>query len=91
MLKPDVYQQYLQAIKEFGYNMNMPVLDLCAPGYYMKEDFHDTVHLNAYGGKKFIWTLVETLAKLPRTRRALTLAGDELARHLEDSKPEKVE
>lgn len=91
LLKPDVYQQYLQAIKEFGYNMNMPVLDLCAPGYYMKEDFHDTVHLNAYGGKKFIWTLVETLAKLPRTRRALTLAGDELARHLEDSKPEKVE
>jgi hypothetical protein len=91
LLKPEVYQQYLQAIKEFGYNMNYPVIDLCAPSVYSKGDFHDTVHLNAFGGKKFIWTLVDALHKSSRTRRALTLAGDELQRHEEDSKPEKVE
>jgi hypothetical protein len=93
LLRPEVYQQYLQAIKEFGYNLNFPVIDLCAPSFYVKDDFHDTVHLNAFGGKKFIWSLVEALSKSQRTRRALTLAGDELQRHEEDanSKPEKVE
>lgn len=90
LLNPSVYMQYVQAIKDFGYSYNIPVLDQCDWNYYNKEDFHDTVHLNAYGGKRFIWSLVDGLAANPRTRRALKLAGEELKRHeeIEDARDE---
>jgi hypothetical protein len=83
LLNPTVYLQYLQAIKDFGFSYNIPVMDACDFDKYKKDDFHDTVHLNAYGGKKFIWNLVDALAANPRTRRALKLAGEELKRHQE--------
>jgi hypothetical protein len=81
LLSPIVYLQYLQAIKNIGFSYNIPVLDLCDWNEYTKDDFHDTVHLNGYGGKKFLWNLVETISATPRIRMALKMAGDELSRH----------
>jgi hypothetical protein len=81
LLSPTIYLQYLQALKKFGYDQNIAVLDLCTWSDYTQADFHDSVHLNAFGGKKFIYRLVENLAKLPRTRKAMLLAGEELKLH----------
>ena len=83
LLNPTVYLQYVQAIKAFGYDNNVAVLDLCNWSQYVPGDFHDSVHLNAFGGKKFLWHLAEGLAAWPRTRLALEMAGAELRRHKE--------
>lgn len=81
MLPPGVYMKYLQDMRAFAANNNVEFYDLSNFQHYSVTDFHDSVHLNAYGGKKFFEELAKTLASNGRSATVLSLAGDTLAKH----------
>ncbi|HEY9784587.1 MAG TPA: hypothetical protein V6D17_04230 [Candidatus Obscuribacterales bacterium] len=81
LLGADKYVSWLTKLKQVAFEQNIPLCDLYAPRAYHVNDFHDSVHLNAYGGKKMFDHLLGELAKDPRTSLALVLAGKELQRH----------
>lgn len=81
MLQPGVYMKYLQAMRELAVEANMPFYDLANFAMYQRNDFHDSVHLNAFGGRKFLDDLVNRLANDGRCRGAFILAGQQLDRN----------
>lgn len=81
MLKPGIYTRYVQAMKEEAIRGRYTFYDLCDIGRYEQIDYTDPVHLNAFGGKKFIDHLVEMLAIDRRAASALVMAGQQLERH----------
>ena len=77
VLLNDTWQKrYIDDISRICYSHNVPFLNQCDFAAYSLEDYRDTVHLNAFGAKKFIDRLVERLAKEPRTGRSIISAGD---------------
>jgi hypothetical protein len=75
LLRPMAYQQYLSGMQVFGFSQDIAFIDLCNWKTFTTEDFHDSVHLNAFGGQKLFDSLIEQCAKKGRVRRALKLAG----------------
>lgn len=73
------YLEYIHALYRFSQEHNVPTFDMTDFAYFDKRmNYHDSVHLNALGGKKFFDRLVEALAATPRTNAALELAGQKL-------------
>lgn len=72
------YQKYLHELREFSWNHNVTFYDLCDFRNYTNQDFHDTVHLNAFGGTKFFNNLMLSLRKDFRASTMLEMAGMEL-------------
>jgi hypothetical protein len=83
LLKPGGYMGYLQGLREFSMIHNLAVYDLNDFSKFGRKDFHDTVHLNAFGGQKFFDNLSETLACDSRINAIMTMAGGNLAKHKE--------
>lgn len=83
LLKPGGYIGYLQGLRDFGLFNKIAVYDLNNFSIYDKKDFHDTVHLNAYGGQKFFDNLSETLKNDPRMAEIMSMSGEHLAKHKE--------
>lgn len=81
MLPKKIYSDYLKSLEEFAWNNDVVYHDLCQFSRYEKADYHDTVHLNAFGGKKFFDALTNVLVADPRASNALTLAGIQLERN----------
>jgi len=81
ILKPMWYLYYIQALREFSFYHNVPAFDLCEFDRYEHADYHDPVHLNAFGARKFFDRLVAFMASTERTATAFELAGEELERH----------
>jgi hypothetical protein len=81
MLDSKVYAQYLTELNKFAWNTDFIYCDLCDFTKYSKKDYHDTVHLNAFGGKKFFDELITSVVKDPRAANSLTLAGIQLERN----------
>ncbi len=81
MLKPEAHTMYLKTIENFGVDQGIATFDLCDTQAFKQEDFHDTVHMNAFGGKKFFERLANVLAANPGTAKAFKLSGAELAEH----------
>jgi hypothetical protein len=81
ILKPQVYLNYIQALREWSFYHNFLAYDLSKFEKYERSDFHDSVHLNAFGGKKLFDNIVEILGSNIRTSTAMELAGKELERH----------
>ncbi|HEY9791038.1 MAG TPA: hypothetical protein V6D22_11600 [Candidatus Obscuribacterales bacterium] len=79
ILPPGVYKNYLAALTEFAWNHNIVFYDLCNFDKYTKEDFHDTVHLNAFGARKFFDSLLAVVDADPRVQSALAMSGTQLA------------
>lgn len=92
LLKPGGYMSYLQSLREFGCNYSVAVYDLNDFGRFSRSDFHDSVHLNAFGGQKFLDDVASTIRKDPRVGEIVTMAGEHLARHksLSSRKPLQV-
>jgi hypothetical protein len=82
MLPPGVYEKYVAALREFAWNHSICFYDLCDFKNYTQEDFHDTVHLNAFGARKFFDALLASLKTDPRASTALSLSGLTLEKHL---------
>ena len=83
LLKPGGYVNYLQSLREFGVAHNLAVYDLNDFARYSRLDFHDTVHLNAFGGQKFLEDVSGAIQRDPRVGEIVTMSGEHLARHKE--------
>ncbi len=81
ILKPQVYLNYIQALREWSFYHNFLAYDLSNFEKYERSDFHDSVHLNAFGGKKLFDNIVDILGSNIRTSSAMEMAGKELERH----------
>lgn len=77
MLAPGVYMKYVEAMREASFEHGVAFYDLADFIRYRKEDYYDSVHLNAFGGKKFVDHLVEKLERDVQATAALKLAGKE--------------
>ena len=81
LLKPGGYIGYLQKLREFGFNHSVAVYDLNDFGRYGRDDFHDSVHLNAFGGQKFLDDVAGAIIKDPKVKEVVTMSGENLKRH----------
>lgn len=73
------YLEYIHALYRFSQEHNVPTFDLLDFNYFdARMNYHDSVHLNGSGGKKFYDRLVKILSSTPRTKAALELAGQKL-------------
>jgi hypothetical protein len=79
LLGVERYLEYIYALYRFSQEHDVPTFDLFDCKYFdPKTNYHDSVHLNATGGKKFWDRLVKILGRTPRTNFALELAGQKL-------------
>lgn len=83
LLKPGGYIGYLQGLRDFGIYNQLSVYDLNDLSKYSKKDFHDLVHLNAFGGQKFFDDLTSALKSDLRMKEIMAMAGEHLAKHKE--------
>lgn len=75
------YLEFVQNLKIFGVEQNVPFYDICNWNDFEQGDYTDSVHLNGYGGTKFFNRLTDRMAADPRVAPAMVLAGKELERH----------
>jgi hypothetical protein len=76
VLKPENYYSYILALRNYAETQGMVACwDLNDFSIYNQGDYHDFVHLNAFGGAKFFDSLTDHLAAETETKEALTLAG----------------
>lgn len=83
LLKRGGYMGYLQGLREFGIYNKLSVYDLNDYSQFTKKDFHDSVHLNAFGGRKFLDNLCTAIKLDPRIKEIMAMAGEHLAKHKE--------
>jgi len=81
LLGPQRYMDFVMRLRMYALANNTAFYDMCTPSNYSQNDFHDSVHLNAYGGKKLFDQLVNIITVSGRTRQAFVLAGKDLERH----------
>lgn len=74
------YMSYVNALRHFSQEDDVPAFDLNDFALYNIADFHDGVHLNAVGGQKFFKQLTGILLATTRIKIALELSGQKLAR-----------
>ena len=80
VLKPEAYLKFVFALQQFAIDQKVATYDLNDFNHFDKSDYHDYVHLNAFGAKKLFDSLVYTLKNAPHTNLALRMAGQELVR-----------
>lgn len=83
LLKPGGYFGYLQGLRDFAVFNKLSVYDLNDFSRFSRKDFHDSVHLNAFGGQKFLDNLADTLKIDPRMAEIMSMSGEHLAKHKE--------
>jgi hypothetical protein len=82
LLKPGGYRGYLQGLREFAiFNKLSGVYDLNNFAKYSHKDFHDTVHLNAFGGRKFFDDLTNAVRSDLRMREIIQMSGEHMAKN----------
>ncbi len=79
ILKPALYDKYKADLARVCANNKISLLDLCKFDQYSKDDYRDTVHLNGFGGKKFVNNLVAAIGADNQLKTSLTTAGKGLA------------
>ncbi|MFN8554087.1 MAG: DUF1574 family protein [Candidatus Obscuribacterales bacterium] len=76
ILKPSDYAKYRADLNQFATDKKISLLDLCKFEQYDKSDYRDTVHLNGYGGKKFVDNLVSAISSDAALKGAFTATGE---------------
>ncbi len=71
------YNEYLASISEFSNQNAVPFFDLNDLSKYSIEDFHDLVHLNGTGAKKFFDDMGNAMPRDPKTAALLRAASSE--------------
>lgn len=72
------YMPYLNALQVLAMDHDVEAFDLNDFVKYQKGDYHDGVHLNAFGGTKLMDRLVEIFENTPSIAKALELSGQHL-------------
>ena len=75
LLKPVVYSKYKADLARVCADNKIPLLDLCKFEQYSKNDYRDTVHLNGFGGKKFVDNLVTAIGADKQLKQSVSAAG----------------
>lgn len=83
LLKPGGYIGYLQGLKEFALKHDIAFFDLNDFSRYHKNDYHDSVHLNAFGGRKFFDDVCNVIVKDSRLNTIVAMSAEQLAKHRE--------
>ncbi|HEY9778049.1 MAG TPA: SGNH/GDSL hydrolase family protein [Planktothrix sp.] len=86
LLEPAWRERYFADVQRIVKLHNVPFLDQCQFEAYAPDDFCDTVHLNGFGGRKFLDLLVARLIKEPATNRLVVAAGDHGKRSVSTSR-----
>jgi|688.fasta_scaffold224666_2 hypothetical protein len=76
ILKPAHYTKYKDDLARVSADNKIALLDLCKFEQYDRSDYRDTVHLNGYGGKKFVDNLVSALSSDAALKSALAATGE---------------
>lgn len=79
ILKPALYEKYKADLARVSADKKITLLDLCKFEQYTKNDYRDTVHLNGFGGKKFVDNLAAAIGADNQLKTSLTTAGKGLA------------
>lgn len=75
------YLQYLQLLKDFSVLHNVSFYDLNKFDRYNQDDFHDSVHLNAFGGTKFFDDVCSSIYTDQKLNPLVAMSGEHLAKH----------
>lgn len=75
LLKEQHYKKYITAVHKFSKDNNVRLIDLNGNKQFKKEDFRDTVHMNARGGIKFMNLVVERLTAMKEIKELLSQTG----------------
>lgn len=80
MLRPGIYARWVEAMRRLCFENYVTFYDLCEFNRYQLSDFYDSVHMNAFGGRKLFDRLVDRLSADRHASAAMALAGKELER-----------
>jgi hypothetical protein len=81
MLPDGVYANYEFKLREFAMYEKCSYFNLANFTRFNQEDFHDTVHLNAFGGSKFFDDVVQAINSDKRTRTIVQMSGLQMQTH----------
>lgn len=70
LMPKELYRQYLESLNSLALKYKCTLLNLQNDSY-LPNDFYDTVHLSASGGRRFVDTLASFIAKYPQKQLAL--------------------
>jgi len=79
-------RQYFGDLARISTAHGVEFLDQCEFERYSRQDFRDSVHLNGFGGKKFIDRLVEKMAVRSGAAKAVLAAGNDEKRSMAASR-----
>jgi hypothetical protein len=71
LLPPSVHAKYLRDLAALASERNVAFIDQCRFENYQPQDYRDSVHLNGFGGKKFVDYLVRAIKADPAISRSL--------------------
>ncbi len=91
ILKPQLASQYLADLRNIANSNAISFIDLCDFSCYEAVDYRDTVHLNGFGGKKFIEKLVDRLASDTKLRRVMMASSQRQGQALAVSKDKNLQ
>lgn len=81
MLPDGVYANYEFKLREFALYEKCTYFNLADFVRFNQQDFHDTVHLNAFGGTKFFDDVVLAITSNHRTRTVVQMSGLQMQVH----------
>lgn len=71
LLRPELYENYKKDLVAVARPNNVHLLEMCKFDQYCPADYKDTVHLNGFGGMKFVDNLVNNFASNPQLKSDL--------------------
>lgn len=75
LLKKEHYDYFLNRMMAFSKDSKAQFINMNNHSTFIKEDFHDGVHMNARGGIKFVRLLSDELTENPQTLKTLKTAA----------------
>lgn len=82
MLPQGAYVRYLSDLQQFSTTNGTSFYNLANfNSYEQRGDFHDSVHLNAFGAKKFFDSLATTLQANNRSSSLIGMSGQNMQKH----------
>lgn len=75
LLDSGMHSKYLADVSRVSTEYGARFIDLCETDRYVKQDYRDSVHLNGFGGRKFLNQLVGEIASKPLRRQVPAVAA----------------
>lgn len=75
LLDAGMHSKYLADVSRISTEYGARFIDLCETARYVKQDYRDSVHLNGFGGRKFLNRLADEIASKPWRRQVPAVAA----------------